>query len=228
MMQILLASVFRTIIAFLLMVVVLRIIGRRVVSQLTLTDMGVGVTLGTIAADLAIGENRQPLAVGTAMVTMGLLAYATGYLKLKSLILRKLLESSPVPVVENGKLNEKNMARTHLTVDKLMAQLRDRDIFNLADVEFALFEVDGEITVQPKSQKRPVTPSDLGIPTQYTGLTADLIIDGRILHDSLLSINLDEKWLADQLHARGVGSARDVFYAGLDSQGGLYVSSKAK
>lgn len=228
MIQVILNSAIRAIIAYALLIIVLRIIGRKAVSQLTLFDMGVGVTLGSVTANLAIGNNHTPLSVGTILVTLGLLEYFTGFLSLKSHRLRRLVENEPVNIIENGKLNEQNMGRTQLTLDKLMSLLRDKNIFNIADVEFALFETDGKISVLPKSQKQPLRPSDLNISTEYTGLTTDLILDGNIMLENLSAVSLDEKWLSDQLYTRGIKSVEEVFYAGLDSQGSLYVARKAR
>ena len=215
----------RAVLAYVLLIIVLRIIGRKAVSQLTF-DMGVGVTLGSVTANLAIGSDHRPLAVGTILVTLGLLAYVTGFLSLKSHSLRKLVETEPITIIENGRLNERNMGRTRLTLDKLMALLRDKNVFNVADVEFALFETNGKISVLPKSQKMPLTPSDINIPTKYAGLTVDLILDDNIMLENLTAVDLDERWLSDQLHSQGIKSAEEVFYAGLDSQGGLYVCRK--
>lgn len=228
MVQVIFNSMIRAILAYALLIIVLRIIGRKAVSQLTIFDMGVGVTLGSVTANLAIGSDRSPLAVGTILVTLGLLAYATGFLSLKSHRLRRMIENEPVAVIENGKLNEKNMGRTRLTLDKLMSLLRDKDVFNVADVEFALFETDGKLSVLPKSQEKPLTASDLNIPTKYTGLTTDLILDGNIMLENLLAVDLDERWLSDQLRSQGIKSTEEVFYAGLDTQGSLYVSRKQR
>lgn len=113
--QVILNSVLRAALAYMLLIVVLRIIGRKAVSQLTIFDVGIGVTLGSVTANLAIENNHSPLAVGTILVTLGLLAYVTGFLSLKSHSLRRLIETEPVTIIENGRLNEQNMGRTRLT-----------------------------------------------------------------------------------------------------------------
>lgn len=226
--QVIFNSILKAGFAYLLLIIVLRIIGRKAVAQLTIFDMGVGVTLGSVTASLAIGSDHSTLAVGTILVTFGLLAHFTGFLSLKSHGLRKLIEAEPLTLIENGRLIEQNMGKTRLTLDKLMSLLRDKNIFNVADVEFALFETDGKISVLPKSRKKPLTPSDLNIPTKYTGLTTDLIMDGNIMLQNLAAVDLDERWLSDQLHSRGFKSVKEVFYAGLDSQGSLYVSGKVR
>jgi uncharacterized membrane protein YcaP (DUF421 family) len=89
-------------------------------------------------------------------------------------------------------------------------------------------ETDGNLSVLPKSQKIPLTPSDLHISTKYYGLTKDLVLDGSIMSENLKDINLDEQWLQDQLKDHGIANIKEVFYAGLDSSGSLFVSKRRK
>lgn len=111
-------------------------------------------------------------------------------------------------------------------MDELTSLLRGKNVFNYSNVEFAIIENDGKLSVLPKSQKAPLTPSDLNISTSYKGLTKDLVMDGKLLEENLLSVKLDEKWLNTQLTNQGISSIEQVFYAGLDSAGALYVSVK--
>ncbi len=107
-----------------------------------------------------------------------------------------------------------------------MMKLRNKNIFNIADVEFAMPEVDGKLSVLPKSQKQPLTPSDMNIPTPYRGPTRDLIIDGKIMEDNLRYINQNKAWLTGRINGYGIQDIKDVFYAGLDTSGNLYASKK--
>lgn len=109
-----------------------------------------------------------------------------------------------------------------------MMLLREKDVFNVADVEFAVFETNGKLSVLKKSQKMPVTPSDLNIPTPYIGLTKDIIINGKILEENLQDTHLDKKWLTNELEKQNFYKIEDVFYAGLDTLGNLYVSERNK
>lgn len=100
--------------------------------------------------------------------------------------------------------------------------------YEIEDVEFSIIESDGELTVLPKVNKQPITTSDLNISTNYTGLTSDIIVDGKIMYDNLKHTNNDEHWLREQLKTHNVKSVEDVFYAGLNAAGNLYVSTKIK
>jgi len=127
-------------------------------------------------------------------------------------------------MIANGKIMEKNMKKIRLSINDLMMLLREKNIFNISDVEFALMETDGKLSVLPKSQKQPITPADLKLPTTYKGLMKDIIIDGQVMYENLQDANLNEQWLYNELLTKGIKQPQEVFYAGLDTAGNLYVS----
>ena len=210
--------------AFVILMLITRIIGRKAISQMTFFDFAVAITLGTLAASIGMGSDTSSQSAITVIVTFTILALLTDYLHIKSFSFRKLVNSEPVVLIKNGDIVESNMKRMKTTMNSLNSLLREKNIFNIADVEFAVMENDGKLSVLPKSQKQPLTPSDMGIPTSYKGLTKDIIIDGNILYENLKSAQLDEKWLMDQLDKQGIPNPGEVFFAALDSSGSLYVS----
>jgi len=114
------------------------------------------------------------------------------------------------------------------TINDLLEQLRIKNIPNIADVEFAILETNGQLSIIPKSQKRPISPQDLNISTQYEGLPLDLIIDGNINYDNLRISGLDSNWLMQELSKFGIHNIKDVLFASLDSEGNLYYQVKEK
>ena len=222
--QIIINSIFRAIIAYLLLLLVARLMGRKGLSQMTFFDFAVIITLGSVPASLAMGSNSTTASAATVLITLGALAIITGYLHIKSVWVRKLTNSEPVTAIENGRIIDKNLKKVRFTINELTTLLREKNVFNYADVEFAIIENDGQLSVLPKSQKAPLTPSDLNLATSYKGLTKDLIMDGKILSENLKSVKLDETWLNTQLTNQGVSNVEQVFYAGFDSVGTLYVS----
>lgn len=219
-------TIFVATFAFVLTLFLVRFVGRKTVSQISFFDFILAVSIGTIAATIAIGPNRAMATVTLAVFIA--LTILLDYVQIESFSLRKLLNSEPVEVIRNGKINDENLRKTRITIDQVNSMLRQKNIFNIADVEFAILETNGELSVLPKSQKQPLTPSDLGIPTEYKGLTKDIVMDGEILHENLHSVHLDEGWLMGILHSQGIKEVHDVFYAGLDTSGNLYVSLKNK
>lgn len=224
--EIIINSIIRATIAYLILLIVTRLIGRKSIAQMTFFDFAIFITLGSVTANLSMGPENTTASSATVLLTLGGLAILTGYLHIKSLWVRKLTNSEPVAVIENGKILDKNLKKLRFTINELTSMLREKNIFNLSDVEFAMVENNGQLSVLPKSQKAPLTPADLNVSTKYKGLTKDLIMDGTVLKENLESVRLDEKWLSEQLSNLGVANTQQVFYAGLDTAGVLYVSVK--
>ena len=216
----------RTVLAFVTLFVVARLLGKQQLSQLTFYEYITGITMGDIAASIAIDAGRSPLYYMLALVAFAILTLGTGVITEKSRPLRKLIEGEPVVLVHNGKILEHNMAKSGYNMENLMMQLRERDAFDIREVEFAIAETDGYLTVLKKSQNRPVTPADLGIDTKYEGIPSEIIVDGQVIHQNLKQNHLDEAWLIARLQSMGYNSPQDIPYASLDSEGNLYVDDK--
>lgn len=224
--QEILMSSLRISFAYLLLLTLTRIMGRKMISQLTFFDFVVGVIVGSVAANLSVSQQNPVLSGVTVLIVLALITIIIDFSNIKSMFSRKLTNSEPVTLVENGKIIDKNLEKTRLPLDNLMMLLREKNTFNIADVEFAIFETDGKLSVLKKSQKQPVTPSDLNIPTSYSGLTKDIIIDGKVMEENLKDVKLDNEWLMGKLRDNHFNSTQEVFYAGLDTSGNLYISSK--
>lgn len=114
-------------------------------------------------------------------------------------------------------------AANHYQITELMEQLRGKGVFNPADVEFAILETDGNLTVLKKSQVQSITPRDLKIPTKYTGVPTEVIQEGQIITQNLHQLNLDESWLVNELKKQGITNLKQVVFASLDTEGNLYL-----
>ncbi|MGE5582868.1 MAG: DUF421 domain-containing protein [Bacillota bacterium] len=217
--------VIRTTIAYILILGLVILIGRKLLSQITFFDFIVGVTIGATTANVALGPKEVSITGSIILVTLTILTVLTGFIRLWSFKARKVIDSGPITVIANGKIMADNLARSRVTLNELTMLLREKNIFNLNDVEFAILEADGKMSVLPKSQKKPVTPADLNIPTKYGGLMKDLIMDGHVLKENLADAHFNEEWLIGQLKEKNL-ELNEVFYAGLDSEGNLYLSSR--
>ena len=227
-MEIIITSAIRILITYFSLLYLTRLMGRKMISQMTFFDFVVGVIVGSVAANMSVDKQQSFTSGITILFVLTLTVLLIDYINLKSFFALKNTESEPVVVIKNGLIVDKNMKRTRLTIRDLMMLLRQKNVFNINDVEFAVFEIDGKLSVLLKSQKRPVVPADLGIDTKYTGLTSDVILDGKIMTENLQSINLNEDWLINEIKKRGVSGVDDVFYGGLDTQGNLYLSLNSK
>jgi len=205
--------------------VVIRAMGKREIGQLSPFDFVVAIIIAELAViplesrDLPLWHSILPL------VILGLLEVIVSYATLFSHTLRGLICGHPQIIIKNGVLLRKEMRKARYNLDELLAHLREKGIFDPANVEFAVLETSGKLSVIEKSQHRPVTPADLGIPTSYEGLPTVLVMDGNIMKKDLKSINLDEKWLCDVLKEQGL-SPSNVLLATLGTDGRLFVSKK--
>jgi uncharacterized membrane protein YcaP (DUF421 family) len=216
----------RTAFAFLLVLILARIMGRKLISQMTFFDFVVGVTLGATTSNLALNAKGIGPTATIVLISLTFLTVITDLLHIKYFKFRKFTDSEPVTVISNGKIVTENLKKVRLTLNEMLMLLREEKIFNISDVEFALLEADGKLSVLPKSQKQPLTPQDLNIATIYKGLSRDFIMDGEILFENLQESQLDEPWLTGQIRLAGFNSPREIFYAGLDTTGNLYISAK--
>ncbi len=223
-----LIGIIRTLILFAVVVIGLRLMGKRQVGQLQPYELVIIIMLSALAA-IPMENTGVPLLSGLFPIfTLILAQVAMSYLSLKSERARGIICGTPTVLVENGKIVEKELYRLRYNINDLLEQLRAKNIANIADVEFAILETGGHLSVIPKSQRRPVVPEDLNLPTKYEGLPVTLIIDGYVFKKNLARINLTEEWLSSELRKFGVMSFKNILFAHLDTEGKLLYQVKLK
>lgn len=221
-MPVILVVIIRSTIAFFALLLLIRLIGRQQVAQLTFFDYVVGITIGSMASTLSIQINENMTATLAGMIIWTILPIAVAVLGVRNARIQKLVVGEPSVVIKNGKIIEENLKKSRIPISELLSELRTQGVFSVEDVEFALFEAGGKLSVQKKSQKQPLTPSDLNLPTQYEGLPTVLIMDGVVQEKALKSINLTKAWLYHQLGKENIKDT-EVSLAQLDTKGNLYV-----
>jgi uncharacterized membrane protein YcaP (DUF421 family) len=218
----------RTLILFTFVVVSMRIMGKRQIGELQPFELAVAILISEIAA-IPMQDTGIPLITGIIPIITLLIAQLTlSFISLKSVRARGVICGKPRILIENGKIIEDNLRNELFTLNDLLEQLRIKGMPNITDVEFAILETDGQLSVIPKSQKRPVSPEDLNIQTKYEGLPLDLIIDGSLIRKNLKTAQLDEAWLRSELQKFGVDSFKDVLFAILNTDGTLFYQCKQK
>lgn len=216
----------RTLILYLLVIIIMRAMGKRQIGQLQPFELVVAIMISELAA-VPMQDTRIPLVHGIIpIVTLLVAQIATSLISLKSSKARAIICGKPSILIDNGKINEKTLRKEMYTLNDLLEQLRSKDMSNIADVEFAILETNGQLSIIPKSQKRPVCPEDLKISTNYEGLPIDLIIDGELSKKNLLKIKLDKKWLESELAKQGISDLNQVLFASIDTNGNLYFQPK--
>jgi len=220
--------VFRTLFLYMIVVIIMRIMGKRQIGQLQPFELVIALMISELAA-LPMQNTGIPLINGIIPILTLLFAQVTlSLIGLKSTKARAIICGRPSILIQNGKINEQQLKKEMYTINDLLEQLRIKNIHNIADVEFAILETNGQLSVIPKSQKRPLSPEDLNVPTKYEGLSLDIIIDGEISQENLKLANLDVNWLNNTLSKFGINNPKDVLFASLDSEGNLYYQVKER
>lgn len=218
----------RTLILYLIVVVVMRIMGKRQIGQLQPFELVVAIMISELAA-VPMQNTGIPLINGIVPILTLLVAQVLlSFISLKSLTARAIICGKPTVLIQNGKVSEQNMSREMYSMNDLLEQLRNKNIANISDVEFAVLETNGQLSIIQKSQKRPVAPEDMSIPTKYEGLPVNLIVDGKVILKNLSHVNLDIEWLKNELGKFGIHKLDDVLFASLDTNGNLFFQEKER
>ncbi|GMA99325.1 DUF421 domain-containing protein [Pelosinus sp. IPA-1] len=220
----------RVTLAFWVLLTLTRIMGRKQVSQLTFFDYVTGISIGSIAAVLAVDKDI-PLVTGI----LGLVIWTTWAMilnigTLKSIPLRKYIDGEPIMVIHNGKILEQNIGSKYYNVNDLMMELRENGVFDPSEVQIGIAEPDGKLSILKKPQLQPITPKDLNIqhstPNSHLAVGKELIIDGNIIMENLTVNKVDAKWLQQQLNNHGIVDISQIMIATMTPQGTLYIDKK--
>lgn len=213
----------RGIMAFFSLMVFTRILGKQAISQLTFFDYILGITIGSIAATMTADMENRAWTQWVGLITWAALVFAVQWVSTKWRYAAKYFDGEPTVVIMNGQIMEDALRKMRFRMTDLLERLRENGVFDPSQVEFAVLESDGKVSVLKKSQYQPVTLKDLNIPSSYGGMNTELIYDGRIYDQNLRQVNLDRAWLEQELKKAGINDASEVFLATLDTSGNLYV-----
>jgi uncharacterized membrane protein YcaP (DUF421 family) len=202
----------RTITALIILLVIARILGKQTISNMTFHDFVTGITLGAIAANLAFNEKILVWYLILSLIVVTITSYMLSIIAIKSRKLRKWISGSPTVMIEDGNILEGNMKKVRYTIDSLNQSLREKEIFNIEEVEYALLEDNGKLSVLKKDEYRNVTKKDLKIISNTAFFPVELIMDGEIIKENLERNGLEKEWLVKELKSRGK-KISDVFYA---------------
>jgi uncharacterized membrane protein YcaP (DUF421 family) len=216
----------RTVILYAEILIVMRIMGKRQLGQLQPFELVITILISELAA-VPMQDTGVPLINGIIpililMVAQVILSYTT----LKSEKARGIICGKPSILIESGKIMERQLAQLHYNINDLLEQLRVKGYPDVKDVEFAILETEGQLSVIPKSAKRPVTPEDLSIPVKQDELPITLIIDGELIHDNLVIAKMNENELRNRLGDYNITDYKQVLFAGLDASRNFYFQER--
>ena len=224
--SILFSTIIKGILIYVLALILSKLIGIKIISQMNFFDFIVGVSVGSMIAKIIINKDHVVFSGIVALVTFALLTILTSYLNLKSYSARRIINAKTLILVENGRIIDKNMKRLRITINELMMKLREKDVFNLEDVQFAIMESNGQLSVLIKANKKPITPYDMELKVRSSSLVNDIIIDEKTVDKNLKIAGIDEKWLQSELKKKNINNFEEVFYAGVDQNKKLIISKK--
>jgi len=218
--------VLRSILSVIILFLLTHLLGKKQLSQLSFFDYTIGISIGSIAASLAI-DNEIPYLHGIlGILIYGSFVLLSSYISRRSIRARKFLCGVPTVLIQNGKLIEQNLKKARFHINEVMEECRNKGAFSISDVENAILETSGQVSIQLKAQKQPLTPEDMNINASAKGIAANLIIDGTVLKKHLSLVNRDEKWLTHELKKQKVNSAQEVLLGSLDYDGTLHIDLK--
>lgn len=211
----------RSLIAIGVLLVIARLDGVRQISQLTFYDYVTGITIGSIAGALCIDREIPILYSVIALVIFGIATILISFSTQKSIILRRLLTGDSKLIIDDGQFVEKNMKWSRFDINDVLRELRNQGYFNVADIQSAVLETNGQISVLPKSASRPPTAAEQQLQLPESGIVGNVIIDGKIMEQNLSQMKHNMSWLKDELNNQGVKDIKDVLLATLDDNDNL-------
>ena len=199
-----------SILSALALFIIAKLFGHKQMAQLDFFDYITGITIGSIAAELAT-ELEEPWKPLIAMIVYGGITLALALITNKIPKLRKYINGTPTIFMDNGKLYRKNMKKAKIDLSEFMVMCRQEGYFNLNDIQTAVFEYNGRLTILPKATKRPVNPLDINLVPSPEKINTEVIMDGKVLTENLKRMGLNFEWLEKELKIQGFKNAKEIF-----------------
>ncbi|MGA5692704.1 YetF domain-containing protein [Cytobacillus pseudoceanisediminis] len=224
-------TILRVTISFLVLFLLARLMGRKEIGQMTFFNWASAIGIGSIAGNLAVNESTLIKDGVISLIVWTLFTILMDMLDLKSKQGRTVTTGEPLIVIKAGRIMERALKISRVDLDELQALLRQKDIFSLNDVDYAILETNGDLSVLKKESQQPVTKNDLNIMSpnkDLIPLPTEVIADGKVNSKNLSKLKLDNNWLDRELQKAKIYSAEDVFFAQVQQDGTLYIDRKNK
>lgn len=216
----------RSLVSITILFITTKLIGKKQVSELSLFDYVIGISIGNFAAEMIINMETPFIYGCIAIITFGFVAYIASYISMKSLAFRKIVFGTPTIVIQNGKIIEKNLKKLKMDINDLLEQARIGGFFALDKIEYALVEANGKLSVLPKGEFGQLTPNDISIKVKNESLVANIVIDEKIIKTALTKMNKNEEWLYNQLKVKGYKNLKNILLITLDNNDKMIVYKK--
>ena len=205
---------------------VTKMLGKKQVSQLSLFDYVIGISIGNFAAEMTINLESNEIYGIWAVILFGLVAYVIGFLTMKSMRIRRFFMSKPTVLIDKGEILYKNLKKLNMDINDMLEQVRSAGYFDLYEVEYAVMEANGNLSILPKSDYKPITLKDMNIKKANDGLCANIVIDGKIMKENLYNVKKDENWLNQALKVEGYNDLSKILLVTLDNNEKIHIYKK--
>lgn len=218
----------RAIILYIVVFITTRLMGKREIGQLQPFEVVISIMIANLAT-IPMSDTGVPIVSGLVPI-MGLLTMhlIISLLNLKSTKVRKILCGKPNIIINKGKIDEEAMEKERFDLSELEEKLREKDIFDIGDVDYAILETNGDISVILKPEKQQPTSEDLNVNPDFRGLSYNLIMDGDIIYKNLKLLNKNEVWLREQIKKFNINDEKDVLFATMNEKGEFFCQAKEK
>ena len=215
----------RSILLYIIVLIVMRLMGKREIGQLQPFELAISIMIADLAST-PMADTGIPLTNGIIPILALLVMHLViSILNIKSIKARQILCGKPSILIYRGKINEKNLKKERFTVNELEERLRGNNIVNIGDVEYAILETSGQITVIQKPNKRTTIPEDFGIEPEYEGIAYDLVVDGKVMYENLKILKKDYDWLKKQVNKFGILPEQALLVT-IDGKGNFFCQEK--
>ena len=208
---------FRTILVLIILFFITKMMGKKQISELNFFDYVVGITIGSIAADISLDIEKNMIAGIAALFIYGFISYIISFVSIKSILAKRFFIGVQKVIVEKGKIIESGLKKSKIDVNDLLMVARENGYFNLDEIDYALMEVNGNISFLPKEKEKPVTKRDMKIKCSNEGLTVNAIIDSKYMANNMKAINKDKEWLDHELKVNGYDNYDNILLATIDN-----------
>lgn len=213
-------------ISLIFLFLVIKLLGKKQVSQLNVFDYVIGISLGNIAAEMTINSDISIINGLFAMIIYGSCSLLVSFITSKSIVARRIISGVPIVLIENGKISKKQLRKVKLDINDLLQDAREDGIFDISKVNYAIMEASGKVTFLLKEEYEPIVKSDMNIESVNQGLTANLIMDGNIMYNNLKAFGKDEKWLIKKIREQGYDNINDIFLLVCNNSGNVSIYEK--
>lgn len=212
--------------SILVLFILTKIMGQRQMSQMSMFDYICGISIGSIAAEAATAVDNEVPGYLLAMIIFALVTVAISFFTCKSLKMREFVNGKPIILYENNKIYEKNLLTAKVDINEFLTQCRTQGYFDLNDIETAILETNGQLSILPKAEQKPLTPEDMQLTVSPDKPAVNVILDGRVLAGNLKTTGNDDVWLKRQLEMQKINRVEDIFLAFCDADNQLTIFEK--